>query len=70
MCVYLQALHHRNRSDWCGHGTHALIKGILCLVSANDSPGSPVINNVLVTFFGTLRGLKEQINFTSHFHIE
>lgn len=61
---YLQTLHDRDRRDWCRNWSHALIKSVLCLVRANDRPRSPIINDLLVTFFRTwcsLRGKKTRV---------
>lgn len=58
--MYLQTFYHRNRCDRSGDGAHALIKGVLCLVSANNSPGGPIIDNLFVSLFGAWCGLEKQ----------
>lgn len=60
LCAYLQTLHHRDRCDRCGDGAHSLIKRVFCLVSANDSPGSTIVNNLLVGLFGACWSLKNK----------
>lgn len=76
LCAYLQTFHHRDRCDRSRDGAHSLIKGILCLVSANYSPGSSIVNNLFVSLFGAWCGLEKtensntppiKKNVTSHF---
>lgn len=51
--AYLQSFYHRDGCDGCLHRPHALTEGVFRLVGANDGPGSPVADQLLVSFFGT-----------------
>ena len=57
MRVYLQAVHHGDGGDGLGHGAHALVEGVLGLVSADDGPGRSVVDHLFVGLFGTGRSL-------------
>lgn len=67
LCTYLQTFHRGDRCDWCVDRAHSLIKGILCFVSANDSPGSPIIDYLLFGLFGACGSLKKEKSTTKKY---
>lgn len=57
MPANLQTLHSGDGSDWRRHRAHPLVESVFRLISADDRPGGPIINNLLVGFFGARRSL-------------
>lgn len=58
--TYVQRIDNRYRRDRCTDRTHALIELVFGLVCADDGPGGPVIDHLLVGFSGAGGGLRNQ----------
>lgn len=57
---YLQTFHHWDRCDWGGDRAHTLTESVFCFISANDSPRSSIVNNLLVGLFGACWSLHKE----------
>lgn len=58
--TYVQRIDNRYWCDRSTDRTHALIELVFSLVCADDGPGGPVIDHLLVGFSGTGGGLRKQ----------